>query len=309
MDEGQSQIVTLADNMSQLKAEISELKSKMGEKDDEMEDLKAKYKSQEDNLKAKISELEKKARIIATKLKESQSAKFTSKGFESKDDSIIFLNHSKECNIKLIQNDIAPFTAIFEDIPSACPDWMVILRRFDGTLNCFYFSESCSGQVNGDYFLGLELIHNLTSSRRHELYIELVDFDDVKVYARYDNFVVGSKEEGYALKSLGAYSGNAGDALRSHENSKWEYKSDKSFAARWWFASDLANQWCVNIEADEQKLVFLFYYVSFFFLSCLTGTYKNSKEEVSFLGMYWGNWYMRRRYSLKSCKMLIRPKL
>jgi len=50
------------------------------------------------------------------------------------------------------------------------------------------------------------------------LYIQLVDFDNVVAFARYDHFIVGDSTERYKLLSLGKYSGNAGDALQSHIN-------------------------------------------------------------------------------------------
>lgn len=232
-DKSQSQITALLDDVSQLKAEIVELKSNKND----MANIKATSATEEDKLRAKITKLE-------NELKEKDVDEFESID-SSPDAPIVLLNHSKVPNIKFTKIGDQNKLAIIEDIPSVGPDWMVILRRFDGSVN---FQENDLGlgfgigELSGEFLFGLESIHKLTSSSRHELYIELVDFDGVRAYARYDNFVIGSKKEGYALKSLGAYLGTAGDALRSHESSKLDYKYDRENYFCWWFSAK-NNQW------------------------------------------------------------------
>lgn len=94
--------------------------------------------------------------------------------------------------------------------------WLVVQRRFDGSVN-FYRNwaeyKEGFGELEGEFFLGLESLFHLTKSLPHELYVRLVDFNNNVRHARYDNFMIGSEEEQYMLKSLGTYSGNAGNAL------------------------------------------------------------------------------------------------
>ncbi|XP_017002191.3 angiopoietin-related protein 7 [Drosophila takahashii] len=196
----------------------------------------------------------------------------------------VFLNCTKIPSMKLISlPDFQPFAAVFEDIPSAGPGWMVIQRRFDGSVvmeSMEGFFKGC-GDLGGEFWIGSEKLHKLTSSRRHELNIELVDFDDVSAFARYDHFVVGSIEENYMLKSLGKYSGNAGDALRSHTNEPFYNNDLNKLYFGWWNSNDCN----------------------------LNGTYYKTKVELdSWVGIWWGRWNMGKKMSLKSCKMLIRPK-
>ncbi|KAH8354097.1 hypothetical protein KR084_010570, partial [Drosophila pseudotakahashii] len=245
-------------------------------------------------LKTQISNLEstvKEDAATINNMKEKLAA-FTFYVNNCQNDNLTLLNHSKIPNIKFLRAaGIDPFTALIEDIPSAGSGWMVIQRRSDGRVNFSQIDqhayEDGFGKINGEFWLGNKLIHQLTTTYRHELYVELVDFDNVTAYARYDNFIVGSKDSQYKLMSLGSYSGNAGDAFRAHEKNqfqKWTFP-DKSLYF-WWNAANYHN---------------------------LNGSYYSSKKLISGKicdGIWWGSWYLgSKRYTLKSCKMLIRPKL
>lgn len=54
--------------------------------------------------------------------------------------------------------------------------------------------------------------------------MELVDAEGEKRYAHYSAFSVGSASEGFPLKVLGGYEGDAGDALMYHAGSKFSTK-------------------------------------------------------------------------------------
>ncbi|XP_060654741.1 microfibril-associated glycoprotein 4-like [Drosophila nasuta] len=179
------------------------------------------------------------------------------------------------------------------DTCAAGPGWIVIQRRFDGSLD-FYRDWNAYrfgfGYYDGEFFLGLEYIHHLTISRPYELYIELIDFENQLYFARYDNFLIGSAEEKFALKSLGTYNGNAGDALSYNLYDKFStYDSDNDnwlhgncanyYESGWWFGSDTNSN--------------------------LNGRYYKWGQRNA-RGIWW---YTLRGYnSLKSVKMLIRPK-
>ncbi|KAH8389600.1 hypothetical protein KR215_005136 [Drosophila sulfurigaster] len=126
--------------------------------------------------------------------------------------------------------------------------WTVIQRRMDGSVD---FNRNWTdyrqgfGDLSGEFFIGLDKLHLITKSQTHELYIYLKDFDDEESYARYDNFNIGDEDEFYKIKSIGSYSGDAGDALKEHKNSKFS-TSDRdndggsghcgeSFKSGWWF--------------------------------------------------------------------------
>ncbi|XP_070069516.1 angiopoietin-related protein 7-like [Drosophila takahashii] len=293
-----------------LSERILNLETKLMEKENDLAESTEKYKLEEGKLKSRIIELESNAKIDAANLKEKDDrlAKYTI-NLDSCDNSNlpkVILNHSKVPNIRCIETEGLkhPFSAVFENITTAGPDWMIILRRFDGS-ESFHFNclrEFGFGNLSGEYFIGFEVLHHLTKNRRHELYVELEDFDNVKAYARYDNFVVGSNSEGYAIKTLGSYSGNAGDALRNHvehkvtnqqflyaQKHKHTVSHENRFLNRvqWWWP-DYETRQC-----------------------CLTGRYENSKTSLCRSdGIWWGRWNPGQEGSaLKACKMLIRPKL
>ncbi|XP_035907047.1 angiopoietin-1-like [Anopheles stephensi] len=94
--------------------------------------------------------------------------------------------------------------------------YTVIQNRQAGSTD-FYrgYSEYRSGFGEfdgGDYWLGLDRIHNITSSGEYELFILLEDFEKNVTYARYDNFEIGSGNDFYPITKLDGYSGPAGDS-------------------------------------------------------------------------------------------------
>ncbi|XP_038109184.1 microfibril-associated glycoprotein 4-like isoform X1 [Culex quinquefasciatus] len=98
--------------------------------------------------------------------------------------------------------------------------WIVIQNRYNGDVH-FYRRwseyERGFGNMNGEFWLGLGKIHELTYSRRYELHVILEDWDGVRAVARYSNFLVAGPEEGYMLRNLGNFSGSAGDSLTNYD--------------------------------------------------------------------------------------------
>lgn len=58
----------------------------------------------------------------------------------------------------------------------------------------------------------------------NELLIELTDAEEETRYAHYSAFSIGSEAEGFPLKVLGGYEGDAGDALKYHAGSRFSTK-------------------------------------------------------------------------------------
>uniref|UniRef100_H2YFF4 Fibrinogen C-terminal domain-containing protein n=1 Tax=Ciona savignyi TaxID=51511 RepID=H2YFF4_CIOSA len=100
--------------------------------------------------------------------------------------------------------------------------WMVFQRRRDGSEN-FYRTwveyQGMFGNLSNEFWLGNENLHALTRSGNYELRIELEDCANVRKFAKYSSFSIGSAQEKYTLKVTG-YSGDAGDSLSSHHNGR-----------------------------------------------------------------------------------------
>ncbi|KAM9356844.1 fibrinogen-like protein 1 [Symphorus nematophorus] len=96
--------------------------------------------------------------------------------------------------------------------------WIVVQRRIDGTEK---FNRSWAeykggfGDMDaelGEFWLGNDNLHYITTQGNYSLRINLEDFDGNQRYAEYKNFKVADEEDHYRL-TFGSYVGTAGDAL------------------------------------------------------------------------------------------------
>ena len=110
--------------------------------------------------------------------------------------------------------------------------WTVIQRRFNGSVDFYRNWKNYKrgfGSSDGEYWLGNDVIHQLTSLGNYSLKILLTDWYNVRSYAEYSVFYVGSETHKYKLK-IGGYSGDAGDSMALHNGgqfSTWDKDNDK----------------------------------------------------------------------------------
>ncbi|KAL3053563.1 hypothetical protein OYC64_005985 [Pagothenia borchgrevinki] len=98
--------------------------------------------------------------------------------------------------------------------------WTVIQRRQDGSVNFFRTWEQYKqgfGNLDGEYWLGLEHLYWLTKQAKYKLRVAMEDWQGRQVYAEYDSFHLEPESDWYRLR-LGQYQGNAGDSLSWHNN-------------------------------------------------------------------------------------------
>nr|AAL28518.1 GM10015p [Drosophila melanogaster] len=107
-------------------------------------------------------------------------------------------------------------------------DWTVILSRTSDDVNFergWLDYRDGFGNLAGDFFIGLNKLHALTSSALHELRIVMEDFSGNVAYAGYSLFAIGSEKELYPLVLLGKFQDNltpsAGDSLSYHAGAKF----------------------------------------------------------------------------------------
>ena len=87
--------------------------------------------------------------------------------------------------------------------------WTVFQRRQDATVNFFRTWRDYKkgfGDANGNFWIGLDIIHLLTKSGQHVLRVDLMDASNNTAYAKYGNFKVASESKAYKLY-WGLYSG------------------------------------------------------------------------------------------------------
>uniref|UniRef100_A0AAG5DAU0 Fibrinogen C-terminal domain-containing protein n=1 Tax=Anopheles atroparvus TaxID=41427 RepID=A0AAG5DAU0_ANOAO len=158
--------------------------------------------------------------------------------------------------------------------------WTVIQRRIDGTVN---FDRDLRdyikgfGNIDEEFWLGLENIYQLAKSEPHELLIWLKDFSGNTSYARYAHLNMNKFGTHYDFRECGSYSGSAGDNF---------CKYGPSFLYR----DNVGGFW------DSSQ-------------SNLNGKYVPYNDRgdrgQTVKGLYWGD---IKAGSIKEAKMMLRPK-
>ena len=100
---------------------------------------------------------------------------------------------------------------VFCDQTAAGGGWTVFQKRLDGSVD-FYCDwndyKHGFGNLSGEFWLGLDNIHHLTSDNNKMLLrVDLEDFEGNTAYAEYDMFGVMSENDKYKL-TCGSYSGD-----------------------------------------------------------------------------------------------------
>ena len=98
---------------------------------------------------------------------------------------------------------------VFCDQKTAGGGWTVFQKRLDGSVD-FYRNwddyKNGFGNLNSEFWLGLDEIYRLTEKKRNRLRVDLEDFTSSNAYAEYGWFAISNETTKYKL-SLGRYSG------------------------------------------------------------------------------------------------------
>ncbi|EDW61059.2 uncharacterized protein Dvir_GJ20511 [Drosophila virilis] len=280
---------TLAERDEQIKS-LESKTSTYGARLKRKQHLLGLYKKQNESDAATISELKARVKALEYRLRERKDDLLAD--WEAATNSC--LPYGKSAGIHLIQlPDFRPFLVPCDGLTAAGAGWTVIQRRFDGSVN-FYRNwveyRNGFGKLNGEFFIGLEKLHRLTTFQAHELYISLRLFNGTRRFALYDDFIIGSEKEGYEMKLLGNFHGNASDAMRTHDKMKFS-------------TYDRDHDEFTHINCAEYHHGAWWY--DFCSRSNLNGKYFK-KQMDNEQGIFWDRWYSFK--SLKSVQMLIRPK-
>ena len=98
---------------------------------------------------------------------------------------------------------------VFCDQETAGGGWTVFQKRMNGSVDFYRAWDDYKqgfGNLNGEFWLGLDKIHRLSVSSSYKLGADLVDLHGNTAFAEYSSFGVASEGSKYQLSS-GSYSG------------------------------------------------------------------------------------------------------
>ena len=188
-----------------------------------------------------------------------------------------------------------------DTIPSYCECaddgiWTIIQRRFDGSVdfnrNWAEYKEGF-GDVNREFWLGNDAIHQITSCGIYSLKICLNAWDNI-AYAMFDTFKIAEESDGYRL-TISGFSGDAGDSMTYGHNGQMFSTKDRDNDARADFemAELFSGAWWFGVTA----------------FSSLNGPYHSEPNVSREFGIMWWEYNRMTGYSMKETKMLIKPVL
>uniref|UniRef100_A0AAG5DMM2 Fibrinogen C-terminal domain-containing protein n=1 Tax=Anopheles atroparvus TaxID=41427 RepID=A0AAG5DMM2_ANOAO len=188
--------------------------------------------------------------------------------------------------------NVEPFMVLcdFEDNFNLGGGWTVFQRRIDGAVNFFQnwtMYKHGFGDVNGEHWLGLEKLHVMTRSGRHEMLVILEDHEGGSAFALYDSFQIGSEADKYML-TVDNYSGTAGNSLSYHNGMKFSTFDQDNDNEESSCAEDYSGAWWFN----------------HCYYSHLNARYFGKGEHFKY-SVVWSAW-KGIKYSLKSSKMMVR---
>jgi len=191
-----------------------------------------------------------------------------------------------------IKHEDFPAFDVFCDQTTDGGGWTVFQKRLDGSVDFFLNWSDYKvgfGDLNGEFWLGLDKIHRLTSDNDSMLRVDLEDFEGNTTYAEYNKFGVMSENDKYKL-ILGSYSasGTAGDSL--------SYHNGKPFSTR---DQDNDGHGCPEYNRGG-------WWYNYCHYSNLNGKYHDEPHSAYGVGVNWCNW-TGYYYSLKKTEMKMRP--
>lgn len=168
--------------------------------------------------------------------------------------------------------------------------WLVIQRRSNGKEDFNRYWQEYRhgfGQVESEFWLGLDNIFLLSTQHHYEMRIDMWDFNDNRVHALYKNFKLDGERDKYRLH-VHNFEGSVRDGLKKHngvvfstpdqDNDNYpNYHCAREWHAGWWYD----NCWFV----------------------LLNGRYYNT-SMVDNRGIAWNDW---KPFQLRRTEMKIRP--
>uniref|UniRef100_A0A8C4SLV2 Angiopoietin 2b n=1 Tax=Erpetoichthys calabaricus TaxID=27687 RepID=A0A8C4SLV2_ERPCA len=182
---------------------------------------------------------------------------------------------------------------VFCDMETNKGGWTVLQRRRDGTQDFHRTWKDYKvgfGDPSGEYWLGNEFLHQLTSSNTYTLRVQLKDWDGNEAFSLYEQFSIGSEEQNYRYSR--GYTGNAGRTSSfSHSGTEFSTKDRDNDKCSCTCAQMATGGWWFDACGPSN----------------LNGIYYNGKTSTArYNGIKWYYW-KGPSLSLKETTMMIRP--
>ncbi|KXJ78532.1 hypothetical protein RP20_CCG004320 [Aedes albopictus] len=120
--------------------------------------------------------------------------------------------------------DNAPPFQVYCEQEKFAGQWLVVQSRNDASTN---FNRTWNeykfgfGNLRNNFWLGLEKLHQLTTSSAYDLMVVMENYLDFVAFQRYENFAVRDESEAYSLSLSDANTGTAGDSLLIYNGEKF----------------------------------------------------------------------------------------
>ncbi|XP_064613755.1 fibrinogen C domain-containing protein 1-like [Liolophura sinensis] len=158
-------------------------------------------------------------------------------------------NHTKSGIYRVFPFGVGKGFLVYCDMVTQGGGWLVFQRRQDGSVDFFRNWQNYTdgfGNLYGEFWLGLQKIHLLTSQAHFELLVNMRSYTLGTGYASYSRFRVADESHNFRLL-LGIFKGNAGDSMDHQNGLEFStYDRDKDYAGgncaatyhgAWWYNS------------------------------------------------------------------------
>ncbi|XP_062609690.1 microfibril-associated glycoprotein 4-like isoform X7 [Saccostrea cucullata] len=137
--------------------------------------------------------------------------------------------------------DIYPFgnnikVSVFCDMMTEGGGWTAIQKRVNGSVSfdrTWTDYKTGFGNPNASYWIGNDVIHQLTKGRNSSLYVAVTLTNGTKLYELYNQFSVADETNKYRLFLGGQASGTLGDSMRSYDLSGMSFSTPDRDNDRW----------------------------------------------------------------------------